>query len=143
MSPDVLGQLQSKILELSERMFNSLGVVQRDAPPVRFGDGSQAPLSLGGDSTSLERWQSAVAMQHEGRREFSKGLVETCKSIDLLASSLPPLAHPDPGNLKRLQNELDEAERELQESLDRANGVLKRLRVEQQAHLKQAIERNN
>jgi hypothetical protein len=47
---DSLGQLQAKVLELSEAMFNGLGLVQRNAAPVRFDEDAPSeavPLSVG------------------------------------------------------------------------------------------------
>lgn len=124
--PDRLGELQKKLLELSEVMYNGLGLVQRNAPPRALVEGSDAggvervPASVQG---AEEQWRAAVALQQQAWCDFACAVVTTSKAIDALAPALEvPTAAPGDAE----QRQVEEA---LQVQLTRAAGLLKRVRA--------------
>ncbi len=68
--PDGLGRLQQRLLELSELMFNGLGLVQRNAVPAALEDDARdaVPVSV----TQPEQWRAAAEQQ---KQVFLAGVV--------------------------------------------------------------------
>ncbi len=127
---DSIGQLQAKILEASELMLNGLGLAQRDAAPIRFGGHEQLPpLSV----RDAAQWEAQRDAQREARAMHARALAAACQDIDRLAQALPDeRPPPDASELERLQQELREAEQAVNKGLERAAGLVKRLREEKE-----------
>lgn len=137
---DSIGQLQNALLELAESMVNGLGLVTRNAIPVNFDEPGKEPLSLEGEH-QLGAWRAGRDAQPGARREFAEQVVAAAKKIDRLAESLPPLNPPDEAELEQLQDGLDEAERQLEARVQRATGILKRVRKEKEQAMRLLLEK--
>lgn len=123
---DSIAELQGKILELSELMYNSLGLIQRDSAPLPFDDKSSVPNSLG--QSSIEKWKKAREDQGTARKDFVEQIISCCKSIDNLGDTLPELKNEQNKELDELMKELSQVEAKLEEKLKKASAVLKRVR---------------
>lgn len=64
---DTLGQLQKRLLELSELMYNGLGLIQRNAVPVTLRDAQDATLAvpLSVPVGEQDQWRAAAEQQHQ------------------------------------------------------------------------------
>lgn len=120
---DSIGQLQAKILEVSDLMLNAFGLAQRDAPPVRFSstNGAETPLCV--PAENQEAWMQQCQAQKQQRAEHAKQLVAACLDIDRLAQTLPERRDPDVAQLLKLQEELKEAEEAVNQALSRSQKV--------------------
>merc|ERR1711881_308593 len=96
-------QLQDYINQLAQHMCNSIGILQNDAPPIKFTEtklkqsetkikreakSTEAPIS---DELSQEEALLKQQKEHVSRHIelFSTLIARTTKDIDIILSSLP------------------------------------------------------
>eukprot|EP01112_Ceratiomyxa_fruticulosa_P003175 TRINITY_DN1354_c0_g1_i2.p1 TRINITY_DN1354_c0_g1~~TRINITY_DN1354_c0_g1_i2.p1 ORF type:complete len:139 (-),score=33.75 TRINITY_DN1354_c0_g1_i2:223-639(-) len=89
---DRLTQLQEHVDRLAELMGISLGVLQRDAPPIPLGE----PLT---PERALQR--DAFVQQ---ARNMASEIMKVSKSIEILIDQLPGITHTLPQQLDMMNN---------------------------------------
>ncbi|CAI9783908.1 unnamed protein product [Fraxinus pennsylvanica] len=120
---DIISQLQEHLNTIASLAFNTLGTLQRDAPPVRLSPNYPEPpitKAVEDDATDLA----------EQPKLMSAELVKAAKQFDALVAALPLSEGGEEAQLKRiaeLQAENDAIGQELQKQLEAAEKELKQV----------------
>ncbi|CAN1184281.1 Mediator of RNA polymerase II transcription subunit 21 [Linum perenne] len=118
---DIISQLQEQIDTVASLAFNSIGTLQRDAPPVRLSSNYPEPPPAPVNPTE------DIAEQP---KQMSAALVKAAKQFDALVAALPLSEGGEEAQLKRiaeLQAENDAVGQELQKQLEAAEKELKQV----------------
>ncbi|EEF43167.1 mediator of RNA polymerase II transcription subunit 21 [Ricinus communis] len=116
---DIISQLQEQVDTIASLAFNTIGTLQRDAPPVRLSPNYPEPPA----SNPAED----IADQP---KLMSAALVKAAKQFDALVAALPLAEGGEEAQLKRiaeLQAENDAVGQELQRQLEAAEKELKQV----------------
>ncbi|CAN1184280.1 Mediator of RNA polymerase II transcription subunit 21 [Linum perenne] len=114
---DIISQLQEQIDTVASLAFNSIGTLQRDAPPVRLSSNYPEPPPAPVNPTE------DIAEQP---KQMSAALVKAAKQFDALVAALPLSEGGEEAQLKRiaeLQAENDAVGQELQKQLEAAGKI--------------------
>ncbi|CAN0907565.1 Mediator of RNA polymerase II transcription subunit 21 [Linum grandiflorum] len=118
---DIISQLQEQVDTVASLAFNSIGTLQRDAPPVRlssnYPEPPPAPVNPAEDIA-------------EQPKQMGTALVKAAKQFDALVAALPLSDGGEEAQLKRiaeLQAENDAVGQELQKQLEAAEKELKQV----------------
>ncbi|XP_065878496.1 mediator of RNA polymerase II transcription subunit 21 [Euphorbia lathyris] len=115
---DIISQLQEQVDIIASLGFNTIGTLQRDAPPVRLSQNyPEPPANTAEDFAEQPKLMSAA-------------LVKAAKQFDALVAALPLAEGGEEAQLKRiaeLQAENDAVGQELQRQLEAAEKELKQV----------------
>ncbi|OAY56209.1 mediator of RNA polymerase II transcription subunit 21 [Manihot esculenta] len=115
---DIISQLQEQVDLIASLAFNTIGTLQRDAPPVRLSPNyPEPPANPTEDFVEQPKLMSAA-------------LVKAAKQFDALVAALPLAEGGEEAQLKRiaeLQAENDAIGQELQRQLEAAEKELKQV----------------
>lgn len=120
---DIISQLQEQVNTIAAIAFNTIGTLQRDAPPVRLSPSYPEPAN---GPTAAEDATSVA----EQPKLMSAALVKAAKQFDSLVAALPLAEGGEEAQLKsiaELQAENDAIGQELQKQLDAAEKELKQV----------------
>ncbi|OAY40157.1 mediator of RNA polymerase II transcription subunit 21 isoform X1 [Manihot esculenta] len=115
---DIISQLQEQVDLIASLAFNTIGTLQRDAPPVRLSPEYPEPPANPSDDFA------------EQPKLMSSALVKAAKQFDALVAALPLAEGGEEVQLKRiaeLQAENDAVGREFQRQLEAAEKELKQV----------------
>ncbi|WCJ20815.1 mediator 21 [Euphorbia peplus] len=115
---DIISQLQEQVDIIASLGFNTIGTLQRDAPPVRLSPNYPEPPANPADDFTDQPKLMSVA------------LVKAAKQFDALVAALPLTEGGEEAQLKRiaeLQAENDAVGQELQKQLEAAEKELKQV----------------
>ncbi|CAI0476390.1 unnamed protein product [Linum tenue] len=118
---DIISQLQEQVDTLASLAFNTIGTLQRDAPPVRLSSNYPEPPPPPANPAE------DIAEQP---KQMSAALVKAAKQFDALVTALPLSEGGEEAQLKRiaeLQAENDAVGQELQKQLEAAEKELKQV----------------
>ncbi|XP_027165403.1 mediator of RNA polymerase II transcription subunit 21-like [Coffea eugenioides] len=121
---DIITQLQEQVNTIAGLAFNTFGMLQRDAFPVRLSPNYPEPPTT--PSSAAED----AASPAEEPKLVSAALVNAAKQFDLLVAALPLAEGGEEAQLKRiaeLQAENDAVDQELQKQLEAAEKELKQV----------------
>lgn len=119
---DIISQLQEQVNTVAAIAFNSFGMLQRDAPPVRLSPNYPEPPP--------NPTEDAATNFTEQPKLLSTALVKAAKQFDALVTALPLSEGGEEAQLKRiaeLQAENDAVGQELQKQLEAAEKELKQV----------------
>ncbi|KDP27991.1 hypothetical protein JCGZ_19071 [Jatropha curcas] len=115
---DIISQLQEQVDLIASLAFNTIGTLQRDAPPVRLSPNYPEPTANPTEDFA------------EQPKLMSADLVKAAKQFDALLAALPLAEGGEEAQLKRiaeLQAENDAVGQELQQQLESAEKELKQV----------------
>lgn len=119
---DRLTQLQEAVNGQAENLCNALGVLQQSAPPSNFTEF---------DRPQPENPDKQQTPEQDYPQLFAQYIVRTAKDIDVLIDSLPndDILTPElqAASLRRLESDNQKAAKELEESVQRCEELLKRV----------------
>ncbi|XP_050217049.1 mediator of RNA polymerase II transcription subunit 21 [Mercurialis annua] len=118
---DIISQLQEQVDTIASLTFNTIGTLQRDAPPVRLSPNYPQP------EPPTSTLPQDIAEQP---KLMSAALVKAAKQFDALVAALPLAEGGEEAQLKRiteLQAENDVVGQELQRQLEAAEKELKQV----------------
>ncbi|KAJ7970899.1 mediator of RNA polymerase II transcription subunit 21-like [Quillaja saponaria] len=118
---DIISQLQEQLNLIASLAFNTIGTLQRDAPPVRLSPNYPEPPASANPTEETANFA-------EQPKLMSAALVKAAKQFDALVSALPISEGGEEAQLKRiaeLQAENDVIGQELQKQLEAAENELK------------------
>ncbi|KAI5670823.1 hypothetical protein M9H77_11187 [Catharanthus roseus] len=114
---DIISQLQEQVNTIAALAFNTIGTLQRDAPPVRLSPNYPEP-----PPTATNAAEDAANLAEQPQL-MSAALVKAAKQFDSLVAALPLTEGGEEAQLKRiaeLQAENDAIGQELQKQLEAA-----------------------
>ncbi|KAJ4830901.1 Mediator of RNA polymerase II transcription subunit 21 [Turnera subulata] len=112
---DIISQLQEQVDTIASLTFNTIGSLQRDAPPVRLSPNYPEPTANPPEDFP------------EQPKSMSAALVKAAKQFDALVAALPLAEGGEEAQLKRIQElqaENDVVGQELQRQLEAAGKFL-------------------
>ncbi|XP_057445629.1 mediator of RNA polymerase II transcription subunit 21-like [Lotus japonicus] len=115
---DIISQLQEQVNLIANLAFNTIGTLQRDAPPNRISPNYPEPPAQPTEDGATFSEQPKL---------MSTGLVKAAKQFDALVAALPIAEGGEEAQLKRiaeLQAENDAIGQELQKQLEAAEKEL-------------------
>ncbi|GLJ38946.1 hypothetical protein SUGI_0794000 [Cryptomeria japonica] len=118
---DIISQLQEQVGLIAGITFNTVGTLQRDAPPLQLSPNYPEP-----QSNSTED-PAAVADQP---RSMAAALIDAAKQFDALVAALPLSEGGEEAQLRQieqLQGENEEVGKELQKELEAAELEFKQI----------------
>ncbi|KAI5656804.1 hypothetical protein M9H77_25597 [Catharanthus roseus] len=121
---DIISQLQEQVNTIAALAFNTIGTLQRDAPPVRLSPNYPEP-----PPTAASAAEDAANIAEQPQL-MSAALVKAAKQFDSLVAALPLAEGGEEAQLKRiaeLQAENDAIGQELQKQLEAAEKELKQV----------------
>lgn len=113
---DRLTELQDQLNFLSHMMYTCIGVIQRDAPPVKLQDTEE--------SEALKKFDEMV-------KDMATQVVATVKRIDELIDSLPCMDSPEEQQIEAfadLEDKNKQVARQLEIEVENAELCLKQVR---------------
>ncbi|CAK8561098.1 unnamed protein product [Lathyrus sativus] len=116
---DIISQLQEQVNSIANLAFNTVGTLQRDAPPNRLSPNYPEP-------PPAQPTEDGANFSEEPKL-MSASLVKAAKQFDVLVASLPISETGEEAQLKRiaeLQAENDAIGQELQKQLEAAEKEL-------------------
>ncbi|KAJ7974500.1 mediator of RNA polymerase II transcription subunit 21-like [Quillaja saponaria] len=118
---DIISQLQEQVNSIAALAFNTIGTMQRDAPPVRLSANYPEPPPSANPTEE-------TAIFSEQPKLMSAALVKAAKQFDALVAALPISEGGEEAQLKKiadLQAENDAVGQDLQKQLEAAEKELK------------------
>ncbi|KAJ7538837.1 hypothetical protein O6H91_11G064900 [Diphasiastrum complanatum] len=119
---DIITQLQDQVNKMAYLTYNTVGTLQRDAPPSRLSQIYPEPLAAPPDTAAVFAEQPKI---------MASTLVEAAKQFDALVAALPVAEGGEETQMKRiaeLQAENEEVGKELKKELEAAENELKEVR---------------
>ncbi|CAL1375401.1 unnamed protein product [Linum trigynum] len=119
---DIISQLQEQVDTIASHAFNTIGTLQRDAPPVRLSSNYPEPPPPPPANPAED--------MAEQSKQMSVALVKAAKRFDALVTALPLSEGGEEAQLRRiaeLQAENDAVGQELQKQLEAAEKALKQV----------------
>ncbi|KAL3679824.1 hypothetical protein R1sor_022780 [Riccia sorocarpa] len=119
---DIIAQLQDQVNKIAYIAFNTVGSLQRDAPPARLSQNYPEPPELSAE---------ALATINNEPKEAATSFMEGVKQFDALVAALPLNDGGEEAQLKKiaeLQAENESVGKEVQEEMQAAERELKQLR---------------
>ncbi|KAJ7556421.1 hypothetical protein O6H91_05G082800 [Diphasiastrum complanatum] len=119
---DIITQLQDQVNKMAYLTYNTVGTLQRDAPPSRLSQIYPEPTAAPPDTAAVSAEQPKV---------MASTLVEAAKQFDALVAALPVAEGGEETQMKRiaqLQAENEEVGKELKKELEAADNELKEVR---------------
>ncbi|KAL2607414.1 hypothetical protein R1flu_025987 [Riccia fluitans] len=119
---DIIAQLQDQVNKIAYIAFNTVGSLQRDAPPARLSQNYPEPP---------EPSAEALATINNEPKEAAIAFMQGVKQFDALVGALPLSEGGEEAQLKKiaeLQAENESVGKELQDEMQSAERELKQLR---------------
>eukprot|EP00271_Cylindrocystis_brebissonii_P005104 TRINITY_DN17047_c0_g1_i1.p1 TRINITY_DN17047_c0_g1~~TRINITY_DN17047_c0_g1_i1.p1 ORF type:complete len:151 (+),score=30.14 TRINITY_DN17047_c0_g1_i1:247-699(+) len=101
---DIITQLQEQTNHVASQLFNFVGTLQRDAPPVALDESSKENRNRGAVKKEGEAGGEAAPIDiEEQTKEMAKSVVQAVKLFDAMVKALPSTSGGEAAQLERIR----------------------------------------